>query len=200
MRTAPLRIKRLGLGLGLAAVLAAGSALPALAADPEPVDQVVTQTINGGDLTVAVDTAPTFDAVAYSHDEQVKGSTDDLEVTVNDSTGSGSGWNLTLVSSDFVLGGGSTGHDITADKLSVSPEAPEVVDGQAIDTGAGKGPAAGTGPLALDEAQQVLGAGADFGMGEYSQALPLTLTIPEQARAGTYTATLTLTLASGPGA
>lgn len=190
MRSFNTRISRLGLGLGLAAVLAGGSAMPALAAD------TVTITVNGGTRSASVADA-TLTAVNYSHSQQTQTGT--LALTADDSTGTGAGWNVTIQSGAFVYSGANNGTSIPAANFSITTaNAPTAIAGQAVDaTNGPKVPTTGaTGTL--DSARKVLQANAEYGLGTYTQNLDVSLTIPAQSRAGTYTATLTVTISAGP--
>jgi hypothetical protein len=180
---------RLGAGAGLLTVLAAGAVLPVAA------DNTVSQTINGGTRSASIANL-TLGAVSYSHSAQ--SSTGTLAMTADDSTGSGNGWNVTVQSDALVLSGGDGSHDIAASALSIgTPGTPSATAGQAVD--GTNGPRAGSGG-ALDSARKVIYANADYGMGTYTQNLPLSVAIPARARAGSYSATLTVTNSSGPGA
>lgn len=180
---------RLGVGAGLLTVLATGAILPVAA------DNTVSQTITGGVRTASIANL-TLDAVNYSHSAQT--STGTLGLTADDSTGSGNGWNVTVQSGALVLSGGDGSHDIAASALSVgTPGTPSATAGEAVDST--NGPLAGSGG-ALNSARKTIYANTDYGMGTYTQNLPLSVAVPARARAGSYSATLTVTVSSGPGA
>ena len=50
----------------------------------------------------------------------------------------------------------------------------------------------------IGRGRKVVQANAGYGLGTYTQALDVSLTIPAQSRAGTYTGTLTTTIAAAP--
>ncbi len=184
------KLARLGLTAGLAGFLAAGAALPALAAD------TVTQSINAGSRTASVADL-TLTAVAYSHAAQ--SSPGSMTLTADDSTGSGAGWNVTILTSAFVYSGASSGTNIPAANFSLTSAAgPAMTAGQAVDvTGGPKVPS--TSPVGtLDSARKVVQANAAFGQGTYTQVEGVSLIIPAQSRAGTYTGTLTTTISAAP--
>ncbi|GAB4336848.1 MAG: hypothetical protein Kow0010_24800 [Dehalococcoidia bacterium] len=160
-------------------------------------DNSVTQTVNGGSRTATVADA-TLAAVNYSHSDQSNAGT--LTLTVDDSSGTGDGWNVTIQSSNFVYTGVNNGTDIPAANFSITAaNAPVLVAGQAID--ATNGPKVSASPTgSLDVARKVIEANAGYGQGTYTQVLDVSLTVPGGSRAGTYTATLTVTIAAGPGA
>jgi hypothetical protein len=185
--------RRLVLCLGGAAVLVAAVAAPAFGAN------TLIQAITGSGLTASVADV-TLTSVAYQNDaHDVTGS---MVLTADDSTGSGAGWNVTIVSSNLVwVGTANGGIDIPANKLALSSaDAPVLVAGQAVSVALSTGPQVPpTSPLGtLDAARKVLVATAAYGKGTYTQALGITLTIPAQSRVGVYTGTLTTTITSAP--
>ena len=189
-------MKRLALSL-VAALSMAAVATTAFAAD------TVTQAVTAGTRT-ASNANLALANVAYAHTAQT--STGTMTLTADDSTGSGAGWNVTILSSAFVYTGANSGTNIPAANFSLtSAAAPVMTAGQAVDaTGsdvAPKGPQLGT--LAgvsgtLDAARKTVSAGVNFGLGTYTQALSVSLSIPAQSRVGTYTGTITTTIAAAP--
>lgn len=167
----------------------------ALGATPARADNLVDITLNGGTRTATIANL-TLSAVNYSHSQQQQTGT--MVLTADDSTGAGTGWNVTVLSSAFAYSGAAPdGTAIPAANFAVgTPAAPAMTAGLAVGAA---GPFAGTGG-ALDAARKVIYADASGGLGTYTQDLPVTLTIPAQARAGAYSGTLTVTIAEGPGA
>jgi hypothetical protein len=185
--------RRLALTLGMSTLLVAAFAGPVVAAD------TVTQAITGSGLTASVADL-TLPSVAYqnaAHDV-----TGTMTLSVDDSTGSGAGWNVTIESSAFVwVGTANGGTDIPASKFALtSAAAPTVIAGQAVSVALSTGPQVPpTSPLGtLNTPRKTLVATAAYGAGTYSQALGVTLTIPAQSRVGVYTGTLTTTITSAP--
>jgi hypothetical protein len=186
-------LRRVAVGIGGAALLVATVAGPAFAAN------TLVQAITGSGLTASIADV-TLTSVAYQNSaHDVTGS---MVLTADDSTGSGAGWNVTIVSSDLVwVGTANGGIDIPANKLALSTaDAPVLVAGQAVSVALSTGPQVPpTSPLGtLDSARKVLVATAAYGKGTYTQALGITLTIPAQSRVGVYTGTLTTTITSAP--
>lgn len=182
--------KRRALGLIGAVALSLTMAVPAFAAD------TVTQAVTAGTRTTSVANL-TLAAVAYSHSAQT--STGSMTLTADDASGSGAGWNVTILSSAFVYTGTNSGTNIPAANFSLtSAAAPTATAGQAVDaTGGPKVPTVS--PVGtLDSARKTVQANASFGQGTYTQALGVSLSIPAQSRAGTYTGTLTTTIAAAP--
>jgi hypothetical protein len=171
--------------MALARGLVAGLMLAALA--PERVSAALSASV--ANLTLP--------PVTFSHDPQVSAGT--MTLTATDTALVGLGWNVTIEASAFVYSGPNNGTDIAASSFALTSAAnPVHVSGQAIDaTNGPKIPAAS--PLGtLDVPRKVLQANALYGVGEYTQALDVSLIIPAQARAGTYTTSLTTTISVGP--
>jgi hypothetical protein len=179
----------------LGAVAVAGLSVGVLAPSAFAADSV-TQILAAGTRTASVANLA-MAGVTYSHNAQTN--TGSMTLTADDSTGSGGGWNVTVLSSAFVYSGVNSGTNIAATNFSLSSAAaPVSTAGQAIDvTGGPKVPTAS--PVGtLDTARKVVQADASFGSGTYTQGLGVSLAIPAQSRAGTYTGTLTTTIAAAP--
>jgi WxL domain surface cell wall-binding len=184
---------RLGVGIATGAVLMATIATPALGVD------TVTQNITGSGLTASVANLNLADTGYQNGAHAVTGT---MVLTADDSTGTGAGWNVTVMSSAFVwVGLASGGQDIPASAFALtSASAPTMISGQPV------GVAAATGPQvppvspfgSLATARKVLSATAAYGSGAYTQDLGVTLTIPAMSRVGSYTGTLTTTITSAP--
>lgn len=176
-------------------VALAGLAVAVLAGPALAVDQV-TQVLNGGTRT-ASNADLSLPAATYSHTNQTKTGT--LTLTADDSSGTGLGWNVTILSSAFLYSGANGGTNIPANNFSITAAGtPTANSGQAVDVlGGPKVPITG-GTGTLDLARKTIQADATFGQGNYSQANSVSLVIPGQSRAGTYTGTLTTTISAAP--
>ena len=133
--------------------------------------------------------------VLYSHATQSSSGTMTL-TTENDRD---TGFSVTILASNFAYSGPNAGSPIPAANFSItSAGVPVRITGQAVDaTGGPKVPATNaTG--ALNVARKTIQANPGFGVGVYTQALAVTLSIPAQTRAGTYTSTLTTTYSEAP--
>jgi hypothetical protein len=192
MNTTPAQ-RRLAVGLGTAILLVGTLAGSALASD------TVTQAITGSGLTASIGDVSLADIAYQNSAHNVTGT---MVLTVDDNTGSAAGWNVTVVSSDFIwVGTANGGTDIPAIKFALtSASAPTKIAGQVVSVALSTGPQVPpTSPLGtLNVARKVLVATAAYGSGAYSQDLGVTLTIPGQSRVGTYTGTLTTTITSAP--
>jgi hypothetical protein len=165
----------------------------------------ITQTVTGGFRTASVADLG-LDPVATSHSGTAI-NVGVMTLSVDDSTGTGAGWNVTEQVSDFAYTGTNGGTAIPAVNFSIdSVGAVTSSAGQAIDvTGTDAAP---TGPQSgnittgvtgtLDGPVPVLRAGASFGQGTYSQLINVNLAIPAGSRVGTYTGTLTTTITAAP--
>jgi hypothetical protein len=185
--------RRVALAIVASALLVAAVAGPSAAAD------TVILSITGSGLTASVADL-TLTSVPYQNAaHNVSGS---MVLTADDSTGSGAGWNVTIISSAFVwVGTANGGTNIPAANFALtSAAAPAMIAGQVVNVAASTGPQVP--PISpfgtLDTARKTLVATAAYGQGTYSQALGVTLTIPAMSRVGTYTGTLTTTITSAP--
>jgi hypothetical protein len=173
-----------------AAAFATGAVPSANAAD------TVSTSVTPGTRTASVADL-VMPAVSYSHSAQNQGGT--MTLSADDSTGSGAGWNVTILSSAFVYSGTNGGTAIGAANFSLtSAGTPTATAGQAVDATDGPKVPAESPVGTLDTARKVVQANASFGQGTYAQELGVNLAIPAQSRAGTYTGTLTTTIAAAP--
>ena len=184
---------RLAVAVGAGVLLLATAAGPVFAAD------TVILAITGSGLTASVADLTLNSAPYQNAAHNVSGT---MVLTADDSTGSGAGWNVTIISSAFVwVGTANGGTNIPAANFALtSAAAPSMVAGQVVSVAASTGPQVPpTSPFGtLDTARKTLVATAAYGQGTYTQALGVTLTIPAMSRVGTYTGTLTTTITSAP--
>lgn len=180
----------------LAAMIVAAAASLSLG----PMAALASMTAAVGDLT--------FGTIAYTHEQQVRIGTLTLTATDTGLGGLGmtnTGWNVTLLSSDFAYVGPNSGTPIPAGNLAVSAAGqPTAVSGQPISATGGPRTTGASG--SLNVARKTLQADGPsgvvvmtyYGIGTYSQPIDVSLVVPGQTRAGTYTATLTVTISAGP--
>ncbi len=187
---------KLALGIGVGGLLVATLAGPASAAD------TVTQAITAGGLTASVANL-TLPSVPYQNPAHDVSGT--MTLTVDDSTNSNLGWGVTIQTSGFVFRDGAgtlnAANDIPAANFAVTSAAdPTTVSGHAASNVAATGPEVATTFVAgaLNTPRRTLEATAGYGQGTYTQALPVTLTIPAMSQVGTYTATLSVTFVAAP--
>jgi hypothetical protein len=148
----------------------------------------------GGSRTVK--TAPSLAFPSVTLNAYNRTSTKSATVTVDDETGTASGWNLTATSTRFALSSGQ-----------VLPATATQITGAAAVAGTGNCslptnsvsypvtlPAGSTPPTAA----RIYNAGLNTGQGPVDITLTTTIQVPANAAAGTYSSTWTLTMASGP--
>jgi hypothetical protein len=181
---------RTAIGFAAGLLIAATLALPVMAAD------TVIQVINGGARTASVADL-TLTPLTYSNSAQSNAGT--MTLTVDDASGTGAGWNVTIQSSAFLYSGANSGSNIPAANFSLAAAAtPVMTAGQAVDATNGPKVPASSPVGTLDSARKVVQANANYGLGTYTQALSVSLSVPAQSRAGTYTGTLTTTISAAP--
>jgi putative surface cell wall-binding protein len=192
-------VDRISARRGIALALSAGALLLATIASPVFAADTVILAITGSGLTASVADL-TLTSVPYQNAAHNVSGT--MTLTADDSTGSGAGWNVTIVASAFVwVGTANGGANIPAANFALtSAAAPTMIAGQVVSVAASTGPQVPpTSPFGtLDSARKSLVATAAYGQGTYTQALGVTLTIPAMSRVGTYTGTLTTTITSAP--
>ena len=110
-------------------------------------------------------------------------------VSVNDSRGSGAGWNLQATIGVLT--------DAASDTI---PAGNHTIQSVAVTGVTGTAPTNGIGyPLAIPTASgKIVNAALNTGTGQATMTFSTRLVVPADAAVGTYTATLTVTIASGP--
>ncbi|MBC8196067.1 MAG: WxL domain-containing protein [Acidimicrobiia bacterium] len=140
----------------------------------------------------------TFDTVTLSGSDTT--TTGSATWSVADPRGTGAGWNVTVVSTDFIgtIDGVVKTIDIDAGNqdLLVSIASIAISAGNAAPTTTITSdtdvPFSGATPL------KILSAAVDAGMGSYTYVPTFTLEIPTSTVAGTYAAAVTVTINAGP--
>lgn len=182
-------LKRLWVGVGL------GLLLTALVAASVAAETIV-QPLSGGGRSVSV-TSATMSPITYSHDAQTSSGT--VTLAVDDSSGTGQGWNVTVQSAGLEYSGEYNGAPIPAQNLAItSAGAPATTAGQGIDSLGGPKVPDTNATGSLDQPRKVLQANPEYGQGSYSQSLDLSLTVPAMSRAGAYSGVLIVSINSGP--
>lgn len=154
-----------------------------------------TGTVSAGTLSLSTSASPTFSVTLDGTDQTP---TYTVPVTLNDATGSGSGWNTTITSTQFTTGG-ATPHTLPASASTISAVTAVATSGtttaptNAI-TYPLTVPAAATAPTAVT----FFNAAAGTGMGEFTLTPTVEVAVPANAYAGSYSSTLTLASVSGP--
>lgn len=182
-------ITRLTTGTILAALLIIVVAVPAFAAQT-----TISISIIPGPRTVTID--PGFVAPEVTYSDEVQHSSGSAIVTVDDLSGSGAGWHVTLQATDLIYSGPDGYATIPAENLTITAMGnPVMLAGQPVD--AAHGPLSGESG-SLDQPRVILAAAPGYGQGNYSQPLALRLDIPAMSQAGSYSGTLIVSIAAGP--
>ena len=154
-----------------------------------------TATVNAGTLTLATSASPSVSVTLDGTDQMP---TYTLPMTVNDATGSGTGWNTTITSTAFTTGGGSphllSNSASTATGVSASCATGTCTNPTNAITYPLAVPAGGTAPTAV----KLFNAAANSGMGKFAVTPTVQVAIPANTYAGTYTSTVTVAVVSGP--
>jgi hypothetical protein len=184
------RFKRLA-----AVFVAAGAVALASTAGAFADSATVTATVTGGSLSESTASTPSVSATLNGTDQA---KTYTMVIDMNDPTGTGNGWNLTITSTTFTTGGGSpktlstTASSVTG-VVSACKQGTCTAPTNAI-TYSFSVPAAATAPTAV----KLFNAAANTGMGEFNVTPTVSVAIPANTYAGTYTSTVTLAVVSGP--
>lgn len=183
----------------IAAVLAAASLSVGALAPAAMAADSTDATVSGGTLGITTDpTVTNFGAVTL--DGTAKTTTATLDAfEVNDSRGTGEGWNVTVTATQFKQHDGTNyvvdGKTLATGSLAMA--APTV----AADGTTSAAPTLTAGPYDVDVASgvKVASAAVDTGMGKYDfTAGDLTLSVPASAYAHTYRSDVTVSVVTGP--
>ena len=168
----------------VAALAPAGSAVAA--------NVTATATVSAGTLPLSSSAVPSGSAALDGTDQAP---TYTMPMTVDDSTGSGTGWNVTVTSTTFTTGSknlstsASTVTGVTSSCAAGTCTAPTNSVGYSLGV-----PAAGTPPTAV----KLFNAAVNTGLGSFTVTPTVQVGIPANTYAGTYTSTVTLAVVSGP--
>lgn len=155
----------------------------------------VTATVNAGSLTLSSSATPSLSVTLNGTDQTP---TFTVPMAANDETGSGSGWHLTITSTQFTTGGG-TPRTLSTSASSITGVTASCTHGTCTNPTDGTTypvgvPAGSTPPTAIT----FYSASAGTGMGDFTLTPTVQVSVPANAYAGTYTSTLTLAVVSGP--
>lgn len=177
-------------------IMAIGGSAAAFAAGP-PSSTTASVAVNGGSLTESGPTSVSATAVTLSGDDQT--TTYSLGITVTDATGGGSGWNLTISSTQF------TGTNTINDTNTLPADASSIQNGPAVACSGVGGhctlPNNGVTypPLSVgSSASKFFDAAAGSGLGKFTITPTVTVAIPGNTYADNYSSTVSVAVVSGP--
>ncbi len=172
-----------------AAALSLAAASSALASNV-----TATATVTAGTLSLSSSATPSVTAILNGTDQTPSYT---LPMTVNDFTGSGAGWNVTITSTTFTTGAPvhtlSTTASNTTGVTALCAGGTCTAPTNAITYPLGV-PAGASAPTAV----KLFNAAANTGMGGFTVTPTISVAIPANTYAGTYTSTVTVAVVSGP--
>ena len=155
----------------------------------------VTGTVTGSTLSATTAASPSF-SDNLDLGDQTQNYT--VPLTVQDTRGTGAGWNLTITSTQFSTGGVSP-NTLATNASSMSGVTSACASGTCTATNNAVGypvavPAGAVPPTAV----KFFNSAANSGMGKFTITPTIGVFVPQNSFAGTYTSTLTLAIVSGP--
>jgi hypothetical protein len=154
-----------------------------------------TATVNAGNLTLTSSAAPSTSVTLNGTDQMP---TYTMPMTAKDETGSGSGWNLTITSTQFSTGGG-TPHTLSTSASTMIGITSACAQGTCTNpTNSVTYPLGVPAGAVAPTAVKFFNSAANTGMGDFTVTPTDEVAIPANAYAGTYTSTVTLAVVSGP--
>ena len=190
----PVRVRRILACLAAAALAAIGPAGPSAGWSTALAQSTTTgtATVSGGQLSLGSVGAVSFTGTLTGLDQVFTSSN---SVGVTDATGTGNGWNVTVVGTQFSTGGGSP-HTLATTALAITGV-----------TAAASGSSTVTAPtnsisypfsVPTSTAAKFFNAATNTGMGAFNLTANYSLSVPASAFAGSYSSTLTVSLVAGP--
>jgi hypothetical protein len=154
-----------------------------------------TGTVTGSALSVATSSAPSFSANLDNGDATASYS---LALNTIDTRGTGTGWNLTITSTQFTTGGGSP-QTLATNASTVTGVTTACASGTCTNpTNAIAYPVAVPAGATAPTAVKFFNAAANSGLGKFTITPTVSVFVPQNTIAGTYTSTLTVSIVSGP--
>jgi hypothetical protein len=179
----------------LFAAFVLGAALCAFPSTTFGASVTATGTLTGSTLSLSTGATPSFSANLDLGDSTP---TYTVPLTIQDTRGTGAGWNGTITSTQFTTGGGTpstlaTNASTLTGVTSVCATGTCTNPTNAISYPVAV-PAAATAPAAV----KFFNAAANTGMGKFTNTPTVGVFVPQTSVAGTYTSTLTVAIVSGP--
>ncbi len=184
------RLSKLVLAAAVVGAMALTATTSALASNV-----TATATVTAGTLTLSTSATPSVSSTLDGTDQTPSYT---LPMTVNDYTGSGNGWNVTITSTTFSTGGGSP-HLLSTSASTATAVSSSCNGGTCTAPSNAIGyplavPAGSSAPTAV----KLFNAAAASGMGGFTVTPTVQVAIPANTYAGTYTSTVTVAVVSGP--
>jgi hypothetical protein len=183
----------MGVLFAVAGSFLAATVAPAFAATSS--NTTVTATVSAGALSI---TSPATASVAVTLDGTDQTPTYSPILGANDQTGSGSGWNLTITSTQFTTGAPVHTLSTSASSLTgatMSCAGPGTCTNPTNSITYPVAVPAGAGP---PSAVRFYNAAVNTGMGNFTITPTIGVSIPANTYAGVYTSTVTFSIVSGP--
>jgi hypothetical protein len=152
-------------------------------------------TVSGSVLSATTSATPSFTASLDSGDSD---QTYTVPLAVQDTRGTGTGWNLTVTSTTFTTGGGSP-KLLSTTASSLTGVVSSCTSGTCTNPSNAQTyplsvPAATTAPVAV----KFFNTTANNGMGKFTITPTISVNVPQNSFAGSYSSTVTLSIVSGP--
>jgi hypothetical protein len=172
-----------------------GAALCALPATALGASATATGTLTGSTLSLSTSATPSFSANLDLGDSTP---TYTVPLTIQDTRGTGAGWNATITSTQFTTGGG-TPSTLATNASSLTGVTSICASGTCTNpTNAVTYPIAVPAAPVAPAAVKFFNAAANTGMGKFTNTPTIGVFVPQSSVAGTYTSTLTISIVSGP--
>jgi hypothetical protein len=180
---------------GLLAGMIVGAVLGAPPTNALAANATATGTVAGSTLSLSTAAAPTFSANLNAGDSTP---TYTVPLTIQDTRGTGAGWNATITSTQFTTGGG-TPSTLATNASTLTGVVSACTSGTCTNpTNAITYPVAVPAGATAPTAVKFFNAAANTGMGKFTNTPTVGVFVPQSSIAGTYTSTLTISIVSGP--
>ncbi len=172
-----------------------GAALCAFPATSLGASATATGTLTGSTLSLTTSATPTFSANLDSGDSTP---TYTVPLTIQDTRGTGAGWNATITSTQFTTGG-ATPNTLATNASTLTGVTSVCASGTCTNpTNAISYPVAVPAGTTPPTAVKFFNAAVNTGMGKFTNTPTIGVFVPGSSFAGTYTSTLTISIVSGP--
>jgi hypothetical protein len=172
-----------------------GAAFAVLPATALGASATATGTLTGSTLSLSTSATPTFSANLDLGDSTP---TYTVPLTIQDTRGTGAGWNATITSTQFTTGG-ATPSTLATTASTLTGVTSVCTTGTCTNpTNAITYPIAVPAATVAPAAVKFFNAAANTGMGKFTNTPTIGVFVPQISIAGTYTSTLTVAIVSGP--